>query len=193
MPTLKDPRATQLVLFVMDFSITAIRSAFITDEVLGPVSGKVWSWLLKATSPGWAIVGLEVWLGQPLLEPELPQSHPLSDFTPFRDCRQDYLKLLGRKLTEQLGELLGGDLNHQLNFRHEGFLLNAESTRGRILAAPLVPDLVQLTECAQRKGEAGPMTHLACFFKDPLDVRVQSFTEQFQTLKDYVAKRARTR
>ena len=32
------------------------------------------------------------------------------------------------------------------------------------------------------------MTHLACFFKDPLGVRVQSFTEQFQMLKDYVAR-----
>ena len=37
------------------------------------------------------------------------------------------------------------------------------------------------------------MTHLACFFKDPLGVRVHSFTEQFQLLKDYVAKRARRR
>lgn len=62
-----------------------------------------------------------------------------------------------------------------------------------ILAAPLVLDLVRLTEFAQRQGEAGPMTHLACFFKDPLGVRVHSFPEQFQMLKDYVAKRARRR
>ena len=43
-----------------------------------------------------------------------------------------------------------------------------------ILAAPLVLDLVRLAEFAQRKGEAGPMTHLACFFKDPLGVTEQA-------------------
>ena len=57
-----------------------------------------------------------------------------------------------------------------------------------ILAAPLVLDLVRLTEFAQRTGEAGPMTHLACFFKDPLGVRVHAFPEQVQMLKDYVAR-----
>jgi len=57
-----------------------------------------------------------------------------------------------------------------------------------ILAAPLVLDLVRLTEFAQRKGEAGPMTHLACFFKDPLGVGVQSFSDQFRLLTDYVER-----
>ena len=56
-----------------------------------------------------------------------------------------------------------------------------------ILAAPLVLDLVRLAEFAQRKGEAGPMAHLACFFKDPLGVTEQSFVEQFRLLTDYVA------
>src|SRR5881396_3299499 len=57
-----------------------------------------------------------------------------------------------------------------------------------ILAAPLVLDLVRLTEFALRQGEAGPMTHLACFFKEPLGVSVQSFTDQFRLLTDYVAR-----
>src|SRR3989441_8351088 len=57
-----------------------------------------------------------------------------------------------------------------------------------ILAAPLVLDLVRLTEFALRQGEAGPMTHLACFFKEPLGVCVQAFPEQFQMLIDYVAR-----
>src|SRR2546428_5857717 len=57
-----------------------------------------------------------------------------------------------------------------------------------ILAAPLILDLVRLTEFAQRKGEAGPMTHLACFFKDPLGVSVQSFTDQFRLLTEYVER-----
>src|SRR3989441_5268859 len=57
-----------------------------------------------------------------------------------------------------------------------------------ILAAPLVLDLVRLTEFALRQGEAGPMTHLACFFKEPLGVSVQSFTDQFRLLTDYVER-----
>jgi len=60
-----------------------------------------------------------------------------------------------------------------------------------ILAAPLVLDLIRLAEFAQRKGEAGPMTHLASFFKDPLGVTEHSFAEQFRLLTDYVARHAR--
>lgn len=57
-----------------------------------------------------------------------------------------------------------------------------------ILAAPLVIDLIRLTEFAHRRGEIGPMTHLACFFKDPLGVTVHSFMDQFQLLLDYVER-----
>jgi myo-inositol-1-phosphate synthase len=60
-----------------------------------------------------------------------------------------------------------------------------------ILAAPLVLDLVRLTEFAQRKGEAGPMPHLACFFKDPMGVNVHAFPEQVRMLLDYVERHAR--
>jgi myo-inositol-1-phosphate synthase len=57
-----------------------------------------------------------------------------------------------------------------------------------ILAAPLVLDLIRLTEFAHRKGEAGLMTHLACFFKDPMGVRTQAFQDQFMLLKKYVER-----
>jgi myo-inositol-1-phosphate synthase len=60
-----------------------------------------------------------------------------------------------------------------------------------ILAAPLVLDLVRLTEFAHRKGEAGPMPHLACFFKDPLGVSVHAFADQVRMLFDYVERHAR--
>jgi myo-inositol-1-phosphate synthase len=60
-----------------------------------------------------------------------------------------------------------------------------------ILAAPLVLDLVRLTEFAHRKGEAGPLTHLACFFKDPIGVRIHSFMDQVGLLLDYAARHAR--
>ena len=60
-----------------------------------------------------------------------------------------------------------------------------------ILAAPLVLDLVRLTEFAQRKGEAGPMPHLACFFKDPMGVSVHAFPEQMRMLLEYVERHGR--
>ncbi len=59
-----------------------------------------------------------------------------------------------------------------------------------ILAAPLVLDLIRLTEFARRKGEAGLMTHLACFFKDPMGVRTPSFHDQFRLLLEYVQRHA---
>ncbi|MBI1735070.1 MAG: inositol-3-phosphate synthase [Candidatus Rokubacteria bacterium] len=59
-----------------------------------------------------------------------------------------------------------------------------------ILAAPLALDLVRLTDFAHEKGERGPMTHLACFFKDPIGVSVHSFTDQFRLLLDYVEEHA---
>ncbi|MBI2524599.1 MAG: inositol-3-phosphate synthase [Candidatus Rokubacteria bacterium] len=59
-----------------------------------------------------------------------------------------------------------------------------------ILAAPLVLDLVRLAEFAERAGEVGPMTHLACFFKDPLGVRISAFQDQVQLLMDYVERHA---
>ena len=60
-----------------------------------------------------------------------------------------------------------------------------------ILAAPLVLDLIRFAELAQRKGEAGPMTHLASFFKDPMGISVHSFTDQFRLLMQYVEHHAR--
>jgi len=55
-----------------------------------------------------------------------------------------------------------------------------------ILAAPLVLDLIRLTEFAHRRGEAGPMTHLACFFKDPMGVKEHRFSHQWEILLQYV-------
>ncbi|MFH0958802.1 MAG: inositol-3-phosphate synthase, partial [Pseudomonadota bacterium] len=57
-----------------------------------------------------------------------------------------------------------------------------------LLAAPLVLDLVRLAELAHRRGEAGLMTHLASYFKDPLGVHEHSLSGQFEMLMDYVLK-----
>jgi myo-inositol-1-phosphate synthase len=55
-----------------------------------------------------------------------------------------------------------------------------------ILAAPLVIDLVRLTALAQRRGEAGVLPHLACFFKNPLGANEHDFGKQFALLEKYV-------
>lgn len=54
-----------------------------------------------------------------------------------------------------------------------------------VLAAPLVLDTVRLSEFAARHGEAGPMHHLAAFFKNPIEVEEMNFFAQFEMLLDY--------
>lgn len=56
-----------------------------------------------------------------------------------------------------------------------------------LLAAPLVIDLVRLVARAQRRGEAGPMPQLACFFKSPVGVTEHDFGKQFALLEAYLA------
>ncbi|MGL4423536.1 MAG: inositol-3-phosphate synthase [Gemmataceae bacterium] len=56
-----------------------------------------------------------------------------------------------------------------------------------VLAAPLVLDLARLVLRAQRRGEAGTLTPLACFFKSPLGVPEHDFGKQFSLLEDYLA------
>lgn len=50
--------------------------------------------------------------------------------------------------------------------------------------------MVRLAEFSMRRGEAGLMKHLACFFKDPLDVPVQNLNDQYRLLLDYVHRAA---
>lgn len=52
-----------------------------------------------------------------------------------------------------------------------------------LLAAPLVLDLVRLTERAHRNGDRGLLTFLASFFKSPIGVTNHNFIEQFQMLE----------
>jgi myo-inositol-1-phosphate synthase len=55
-----------------------------------------------------------------------------------------------------------------------------------ILAAPLVIDLARLADLHAQLGLAGVMTHLACFFKSPMDVKEQGLSEQMQMLYRYI-------
>ncbi len=57
-----------------------------------------------------------------------------------------------------------------------------------LLAAPLVIDLIRLTELAQRRGERGLLTFLASFFKSPLGVDEHDFVRQFQMLEAWAGK-----
>ena len=59
-----------------------------------------------------------------------------------------------------------------------------------ILAAPLVIDLVRLTERAQRAGEYGALSWLACVFKSPLGVDEQDFSKQCTLLDDWADRLA---
>lgn len=55
-----------------------------------------------------------------------------------------------------------------------------------ILAAPLVLDLVRLSELSSRRGEAGLMKHLSSFFKAPEGVSEHRLYEQFGMLLAYM-------
>jgi myo-inositol-1-phosphate synthase len=57
-----------------------------------------------------------------------------------------------------------------------------------ILAAPLVIDLARLGLLAQRRGEAGILRHLACFFKSPMGVEEHDFFKQFRLLEEYAGQ-----
>lgn len=57
-----------------------------------------------------------------------------------------------------------------------------------LLAAPLVIDLVRFTELAQRVGEKGLLSFLACFFKSPLGVQQHDFIRQLQLLEAWTEK-----
>jgi myo-inositol-1-phosphate synthase len=56
------------------------------------------------------------------------------------------------------------------------------------LAAPLIIDLARLALLAQRRGEAGILRHLACFFKSPMGVSEHDFFQQFRLLEEYVQR-----
>ena len=56
------------------------------------------------------------------------------------------------------------------------------------LAAPLVLDLVRLTDFAASQGEAGEMAHVASYFKSPLGCDEHDFFEQRRLLTDYLAR-----
>ena len=60
-----------------------------------------------------------------------------------------------------------------------------------LLAAPLVLDLIRLTEVARRRGDTGQLHFLASFFKSPYGVSEHRFERQFEMLEAWIdVKRA---
>jgi len=59
-----------------------------------------------------------------------------------------------------------------------------------ILAAPVVLDLVRLTDEAFRAGTSGPLKHLACFFKSPLHCSEHDLHRQVNLLVSYLESRS---
>jgi myo-inositol-1-phosphate synthase len=57
-----------------------------------------------------------------------------------------------------------------------------------VLAAPLIIDLVRLAAYQWRRGDSGPMPHLACFFKAPMGVPEQDYFSQWRRLLEYVER-----
>jgi myo-inositol-1-phosphate synthase len=55
-----------------------------------------------------------------------------------------------------------------------------------LLAAPLVIDLIRLTEREARRGTSGVMSHLGSFFKSPMGTEEPAFAYQFQQLMQWV-------
>lgn len=56
------------------------------------------------------------------------------------------------------------------------------------LAAPLVIDLLRLTDLAADRGETGELEHTACFFKAPLAGGTHDFHKQFAKLVAYATR-----
>jgi myo-inositol-1-phosphate synthase len=84
------------------------------------------------------------------------------------------------------------DLKTAWDFIHfEGFLGHKMTMQftwqgcDSILAAPLVLDMIRFTELAMRRGEVGPMTHLAPYFKSPLGVTEQDLHRQVQLMLEH--------
>jgi myo-inositol-1-phosphate synthase len=57
-----------------------------------------------------------------------------------------------------------------------------------ILAAPLIIDLARFAALEHSRGAAGPMDHLAFFFKDPIAVRSHDLHSQWSYLIDHVTR-----
>ncbi len=106
----------------------------------------------------------------------LPQ---ILGYTPHSGVHIDYVPSLSDQKTAwdfiHFRGFLGATMS--LQFIWQGY--------DSLLAAPLILDLVRLADLAKRRGEAGLMPHLACYFKAPEGVDEHRLSDQFQMLARY--------
>lgn len=166
--------------------------------------GKTGETLVKSTlAPMFCMRNLNVlsWVGQNILGNR--------DGAVLRDPRTRATKLATKDKT--VAQILGGspttrvsidyvpsldDWKVAWDFIHfEGFLGTKMTMQftwqgsDSILAAPLVIDLARFAALEARDGSSGPMSHLSCFFKDPIDVPEQNLFVQWQQLVTFAAGR----
>ena len=159
--------------------------------------GKTGETLVKSVlAPMFAMRNLRVlsWIGQNLLgnQDGAALSDPATRASKIRTKNHVTRSLLGDQPATHVGiEHVASldDWKVAWDFIHfEGFLGTKMHLQfiwhgcDSVLAAPLVLDLVRLTDWTWRRGHVGPMKHLAFFFKAPIDVKNADLSTQWRML-----------
>ena len=116
-------------------------------------------------------------LGYPVVSDTGESTHVVSIlyYPPRGDAKESWDSI-------DLEGFLGARMQLKLNFL----------CKDSILAAPLVLDLVRLSACAKKNGEAGALSYLSMFFKSPLvnanEVIVHDFFEQTRLLAAHLER-----
>lgn len=101
-------------------------------------------------------------------------------YKPYTNVAIDYVPSFGdmKVATDyiQFEGLFGTKMN--LQFTWTGY--------DSVLAAPLVIDLIRLVDFAHRRGEKGPLTQLALFFKAPIGTDILDLAGQWNLLENYL-------
>ena len=163
--------------------------------------GKTGETLVKSVlAPMFAMRNLNVlsWVGQNILGNRDGKvlEDPKTRASKIRTKDQTVARIVGGKPATHVGidfvESLD-DWKVAWDFIHfEGFLgtkMNMQFTwqgSDSALAAPLVIDLARLAAREMENQRAGPMRHLACFFKDPVGVDEYDLPSQWRQLTDHV-------
>ena len=101
-------------------------------------------------------------------------------YAPHTKVAIDFVPSLGDRKTAWDFVHFAGFLDHQMSLQFTWQGVDA------VLAAPLVIDMVRLSDLALRHGESGPMLHLAAFFKRPHACDEDDLHAQWHLLDEYL-------
>ncbi|PIE22267.1 MAG: myo-inositol-1-phosphate synthase [Planctomycetota bacterium] len=104
-------------------------------------------------------------------------------YAPHTKVEIDFVPSLGDRKTAWDFVHFAGFLDHQMSLQFTWQGVDA------VLAAPLVIDMVRLSELALRHGETGPMLHLAAFFKRPHACDQDDLHAQWHMLEEYLKQK----